>query len=183
MAYSLAKMDKKLYIPTMIILTTLMSFASVFSNIYFFMVLPFYVFSFPFFFLPGFFGDTGKITFFQRELFSVSVSSSWDFLIYVFCFFLLINFSGVILGYWIRKETPEKFLEHSLLYYFSRSLFFFLLIEFMFGIIFFPFAFFSWYIWYATTFELILIPAAVAAIIQKTQFMRRQKVLTANNAL
>ncbi|MDH5482665.1 MAG: hypothetical protein OEY22_07295 [Candidatus Bathyarchaeota archaeon] len=95
----------------------------------------------------------------------------------VFYFFLLVNFSGAILGCWIRKTIPEEFLEGDVLHYFSKYLFLTLLFISIVSFTLLPFfmllSFYSMF--YVASSELILIPAAVAAVIRKAKYVQRQE--------
>lgn len=85
---------------------------------------PFWLVSFPFFSTPElYFGDWGRltgynITFFGMKIVSISPQNAH---VYGFSFFLLINFVGVMLGYWINKKLLEGSLKWNLFNFFFRS--------------------------------------------------------------
>jgi len=149
-AYHLAGKGKLTYIPIMAALTTLMSLLSsglivLYDGLTFLVTAPFLILSFPFFILPCssssfFILSPLKVTFFQMEIFPISYPETLSL---VFPFFLLINFSGAILGYSIHKAIPEGFLEGDVLHYFSKYLFLTLLFICIFGFILIPFFYLS----------------------------------------
>ena len=170
-SYLLAEINRRTYVPTIILLVILISGFSTFHafalwNIGFAsLAFPVYALSFPFFYISDdFYSPAFRICFFNATVLSISAQHT---ILYVLPFFLAVNVFGAVLGYWIHKRSGG--IQRTIFSLFSRNLFLSLMFLFLFTpltfllgiipalIVYYYFPFISTFFW---------IPAAIATLIK-----------------
>lgn len=171
-SYHLAEISRRMYVPTIILSVLLISGFSTFHAVtisilgFASLAFPVYSLSFPFFYLSDdlLYSPAYRIRFFNATVLSVSPQ---HILLYVFPFFLAINFFGAVLGYWIHKRL--RGIQRVTFSLFSRNLFLSLIFLFLFTpltfllgifpalIVYCCFPFISTFFW---------IPAAIATLVK-----------------